>query len=115
MIKYILLTCFLFIASFVIYFLYEVSAYKKKKDAFEKQKKLFILFLKKEKLYQKYRFYSFNKRYKNQGLGALKSDFLDYIFLPNVVFITSLTDEGVEFWYKTIKKYGKFYSDNCNI
>lgn len=95
MIKVILLACFPFFASFVIYFLYEFLAYKKKKDKFEKEKKLFILFLKKEKLYQKYRFYSFNKRYENEGLGALKSDFLDYVFLPNVVFKTSLTDEGV--------------------
>lgn len=110
MIKFILICIPIIIIYFLIYYLSD----KEKKNEFEKKKKLFILFLKKEKLYQKYRFYSYNKKYEYEGLGALKSDFLDYTFLPNVVFKSSLTDEGVEFWFKTIKKYGKFYLNNCN-
>jgi hypothetical protein len=110
MIKFILVC----IPTIIIYFLNYYLSEKKKKNEFEKEKKLFILFLKKEKLYQKYRFYSYNKKYENEGLGALKSDFLDYTFLPNVVFKSSLTDEGMEFWFNTIKKYGKFYLNNCN-
>ncbi len=109
-----ILVCIPIIVFFIIDFLIYYSIDKKKKIEFEKEKKLFILFLKKEKLYQKYRFYSYNKKYENEGLGALKSDFLGYTFLPNVVFKSSLTDEGMEFWFKTIKKYDKFYLNNCN-